>query len=124
VKAQIIEKDGMPEWAIIPYAEYERLCEVLEDAEDKAAIERHIRARAAQEEEMVPSEIAERLLEGKSAIKVWREYRHLTQHSLASATGISKAYLSQLEAGEREGTVKVLKAIANALNVDLDDITG
>jgi DNA-binding XRE family transcriptional regulator len=124
VIAQIIEKDGTPEWAVIPYAEYERICQLLEDIEDKAAIERHIRALTSQEREMVPSEIVNRLLEGENAIKVWREYRKLTQESLAHRTGIRKAYLSQLETGESEGSVKVLKAIATALNVDLDDITG
>ena len=37
--------------------------------------------------------------------------------------GISKAYLSQLEAGKRSGTTAVLARLARALQVDLDTLT-
>jgi hypothetical protein len=37
MNVQIIEKDGQPEWAIIPYAEYERLREDAEMLQDVRA---------------------------------------------------------------------------------------
>ena len=37
--------------------------------------------------------------------------------------GIGVGYLSQIETGERKGTVDTLKKIAAALDVDLDDLT-
>ena len=37
---QIIEKDGEPEYAVVPIEEYRRMVAVLEDAADSAAIER------------------------------------------------------------------------------------
>lgn len=119
---QLIEKDGKPEWAIIPYETYIRLveeAEMLEDIRDydmvKAAIERG-------EEELIPSEVVYAILDGESPIKAWREYRGFSQQDLASAVGISAPYLSQIEAGKRAGSTEVLMAIAKALNLALDDI--
>ena len=119
---QVIEKDGKPEWAIIPYETYVRLveeAEMLQDIRDydsiKAAIERG-------EEELIPSAVVYAILDGENPIKVWREYRGLSQQQLASATGISTSYLSQIEAGKRTGSTEVLAAIAKALDVTLDDI--
>jgi PHD/YefM family antitoxin component YafN of YafNO toxin-antitoxin module len=41
---QIIEKNGKPEWAVIPFSEYEKLQEALEDAEDIKDIEKNLKA--------------------------------------------------------------------------------
>ena len=38
MKAQIIEKDGRPEFAVIPYADYERFLELIEDEADARAV--------------------------------------------------------------------------------------
>jgi DNA-binding XRE family transcriptional regulator len=81
----------------------------------KAAIERG-------EEELIPSEVVYAMLEGENPIKVWREYRGLAQQQLASTIGISTSYLSQIEAGKRSGSTELLAAVAQALNVTLDDI--
>ena len=119
---QIIERDGKPEWAVLPYDEYLRLveeAEMLQDIRDydsaKSAIERG-------EEELVPGEVTFAILDGANPIKVWREYRGLTQQQLAEAAGISTPYLSQIETHKRTGTTEVLKAIVKALKLTLDDI--
>ena len=44
MSVQIIEKNGKPEWAIIPFKEYQKLQEALEDAEDIRDIERSLKA--------------------------------------------------------------------------------
>lgn len=119
---QLIERDGKPEWAVLPYDEYLKLleqAEMLEDIRDydiaKAELENG-------EDELIPSEVVEALLDGENPIKVWREYREQTQQQLADTAGISKPYLSQIETGKRKGTVDILSAIAKALNVSLDDL--
>ena len=118
---QIIEREGKPEWAVIPYEDYLRLveeAEMLQDIRDydlaKEAIERG--------EELIPSEVTYAILDGENPIRVWRRYRGLSQRQLAEAAGISTPYLSQIESGKRTGTTEVLTAIANALNLTLDDI--
>jgi DNA-binding XRE family transcriptional regulator len=119
---QIIERDGKPEWAILPYEEYLKLveqAELLEDIRDfdeiSAAIERG-------DEELIPAEVVNAILDGRNPIKVWREYRGLTQQQLADIVRISKPYLSQIEAGKRTGTTDVLSAIAKALDVSLEQV--
>ena len=74
------------------------------------------------EEELIPGEVVYAILDGENPIRVWREYRGLTQKQLAEAANISKPYLSQLETGKRTGTAEVLTAVAYALNLSLDDI--
>jgi DNA-binding XRE family transcriptional regulator len=123
VKAQIIEKDGKPEYAVIPYAEYLRLLEALEDKADAAAVAEFQEAYRAGREFLVPAEILRRELAGESPIKLWREHRGLTQQDLADKAGISKPYISQIESGKRQGTVETIAAIARVLNVPLDVLT-
>ncbi len=120
---QIIKKDGKPEWAVIPYVVYKRLeedAEMLQDIRDYDEAKRAIDAG----EELVPSEVTYAILDGKNPIRVWREYRSLTQRQLAEAAGISIPYLSQIESGKRKGTTEILNAIARALSLTLDDIVG
>ncbi len=93
--------------------------EMLQDVCDYDAVKT---ALARGEEELVPSEVVFALLDGENPIKVWRNYRGLTQVELAREAGISVPYLSQIETNKRTGTKDVLKTIANALKVTLDDI--
>ncbi|MBE0599369.1 MAG: helix-turn-helix transcriptional regulator [Desulfuromonadales bacterium] len=123
MKAQIIEKDGKPEYAVIPYADYLRLLQALEDKADAAVVAEFHEAYRAGREFMVPAEILRRELEGEAPIKLWRERRGLTQQALADQAGISKPYLSQIESGKRQGTVETLAAIARVLAVPLDVLT-
>ena len=65
---------------------------------------------------------------GRLKVKYFRwsalggKHRGITQRQLAEKADISTAYLSQIELGEREGSTKVLAAIARALDLTLDDI--
>jgi DNA-binding XRE family transcriptional regulator len=119
---QIIERDGKPEWAILPYEEYLQLieqAELLEDIRDFDAISTAIERG---DEELIPAEVVNAILDGKNPVKVWREYRGLTQQQLADAVKISKPYLSQIETGKRTGKTEVLSAIAKSLDVSLEQI--
>ena len=119
---QIIERNGKPEWAVLPYEEYLKLVEQAELLEDIRDFDEMNAAIKRGEEELIPAEVVNAILDGKSPIKVWREYRGLTQQQLADGIGISKPYLSQLETGKRTGTAEVLSAIAEALNVSLEQV--
>ena len=118
---QVIERNGNPEWAIIPYKDYLRLVEEAEMLNDVLGYDMAIEA-VKQGEELVPSEVAYAILDGESPIRVWREYRGYTQRQLSEAAGISKPYLSQIETGKRTGTTEVLSGIAKALDLTIDDI--
>jgi transcriptional regulator with XRE-family HTH domain len=53
-------------------------------------------------------------------IKVYREYRQISQEQLALKIGKTKQYISAIESGIRNGTIETLKKLSKALNVDLD----
>lgn len=108
--------------AVMPYEDYLRLveqAEMLEDIQDfdqiKAAVERG-------EEEVLPGAVVNALLDGENPVKVWREYHGRSRQQLAGAAGISAPYLSQIETGKRKASTTVLAAIADALNVQVDDL--
>jgi DNA-binding XRE family transcriptional regulator len=81
----------------------------------KAAVERG-------DEELIPSEVVYAILDGENPIKVWREYRGMSQQEAAEMAGISIPYLSQLETNKRKGSLVVLSAIAKVLRVSLDSV--
>jgi DNA-binding XRE family transcriptional regulator len=122
MSAQIIQRDGKPEWAVLPYETYLELveqAEMLQDVQDYDAVKA---ALARGEEELIPSEVVHALLKRENPIKVWRNYRGLKQPELAELAGVSVPYLSQLETGKRKGSLEILSAIARVLNLSLDDL--
>ena len=119
---QIIEREGKPEWAILPYEDFLELVEQAEMLQDISDYDQLIKAVTEGKEELVPAELADALLEGKNPIKGWREYRRLSQKQLAEAAGISIPFLSQLESGKRKASAKIMLRLAKVLQVMLDDL--
>jgi DNA-binding XRE family transcriptional regulator len=99
-----------------------QLLALIEHGENWALSEIHARIDRG-DEELIPADIVNSILDGKNPVKVWREYRGLTQQQLADAVEISKPYLSQIETGKRTGTTEVFAAIAKALDISLEQIT-
>ena len=110
------------EMVVISRAEFERLRGAAEDAADVRAYDRAKAALASGEEELIPAEMLDRMLSGESPVKVWRQYRGLTQAALAAKADLSEGYLSQIETGKRDGTVQSFKRLAEALGLTVDDL--
>jgi DNA-binding XRE family transcriptional regulator len=122
MSVQIINQGDRPEWAVVPYEDYLQLVEdseLLQDIQDydsaKAALERG-------DDELIPSEVVYAILDGENPIRVWREYRRMSQRETAEQAGISVPYLSQLETNRRKGSLDVLSAIAKVLQASLENI--
>ncbi|MFN3674186.1 MAG: transcriptional regulator, partial [Bosea sp. (in: a-proteobacteria)] len=60
---------------VLPEAEYAALLAIAEDAEDGEIIREFKRKLAAGEEELVPSAVVDRILNGENLVRVWREHR-------------------------------------------------
>ena len=116
-KIQFIENEGRREWAVVPYALFEKLVHDAEAARDLAA---YREAKAEDDGFRIPHALLSRELAGETPVRLWREHRCLTQETLAEAAGISKPYLSQIESGKRRGSIAVLRALAQALDLPLD----
>ncbi len=120
-RPQIIQDTaGRPAFAVIPWRDYKRLAGVELDAmaSDKELFDRAIALGG----ESIPIRVADQLLAGENPVRVYRNYRNLTQRELAAAVGINTVYLSQIETGKRVGSTKTLAALAEALKVGIDDL--
>lgn len=122
MNVQTINRDGKPEYVVLPWLDYQALIEAAEDAVDDARINAFQQKLASGEEETVPAAVVDALLAGANPVKVWREYRGLTQDALATRAGISKAYLCQIETGKRTGAMKTLRTVAESLGIQVDDL--
>ncbi len=120
MNAQIIEKNGKPEWAVIPYKEYKKIQEIIEDAGDIKDIEENLKAIEEVREIAIPSEVTFTIINGTHPIRAWREYKKIKLNDLAQRVSISSSYLSQIENKKRNPTIETLKAIAKALGIETD----
>lgn len=122
MNVQVIKQGDQPEWAVVPYKFYLELVEKAEMLQDIQDYDSAKAALARGDEELIPSEVVYAILDGENPIKVWREYRGMSQSETAEKAGISVPYLSQLETNKRKGSLDVLSAIAKALQVSLENI--
>lgn len=111
------------EMVILSRAEYDRLVAASDMAADVAAFDEAREALATGVEEALPAAFIHDMVEGESLVRLWRRHRRMTLDALSRASGLSRAYLSQIENGKRVGTVDSLKRIAAGLGVALDDLT-
>jgi DNA-binding XRE family transcriptional regulator len=70
----------------------------------------------------VPHEVVKRELAGAHPVRAWREARGLNQAQLAACAGISRVYLTQIETGERTGTLDVIVKLARNLRCMVEDL--
>lgn len=70
----------------------------------------------------LPVALYRRIRRGESALRVWREHRGLGLNALARAAGVSVPYLSEIEKGTKPGSAVVLKKLASALEIDIDEL--
>jgi len=112
----------------IDRAEYDRLkaieaeAEAREDRIDAAIADKVLADIAAGREELLTDAELDELLAAPSPMQFWRKRRGLTQVQLAAAAGLSQPRISEIEGGGEGTTVAVMKRIADALRVTIDDL--
>ena len=100
---QVISRDGEPEYAVLPWAQYQSLL--------KAA---GLSAQSAPEHAPVkPPALSAPL----SEMRALREGLNLSLEQLARSVGISPHYLEQIENGERQAGKPILRPLARALGI-------
>jgi ribosome-binding protein aMBF1 (putative translation factor) len=108
-------------------AEYEALREAAEDAEDLA----HLAVQEERERllgvdsvraDALPVALVERMLDGESPVRIWREHRGLTIAELAPKAALEPGRIEDIEAGNTPATADELQALARILAVTADDL--
>jgi transcriptional regulator with XRE-family HTH domain len=59
-----------------------------------------------------PHQTVKYIVNGSNPVKVYREYRKMTQEELAKKAGVSVSMIRKIENGESEGSISTIKAIA------------
>ena len=117
IHPQVITKNSIPEFVVLPYKEYGLLLDALEDQKDIKSIQEFHETGA----ETIPFELLKLIAnKEKNAVHAFREFRKMSQSVLALKVKISRQYLCQIESGQRKGSSHILKKIATALNIDID----
>ena len=119
---QIITTPGGERLVLMPESKFLAMQEALEDREDVSTVKEFEQDLAAGKAELIPAEFVDRLVDGENPIRVWRDYRGIKAVELAKTVGISQSHISSIETGQREPSVTLLKKLAEALNVDMDDL--
>ena len=114
---EIIERSGV-RYVMVREDEYLRLRAAEEDLEDVRLYDE----AKAKPSEFIPLELTERMLNGESPVRVYREYRGFAQDQFGAQAGISKPFLSQIENGIRTPSLDTLTRLAEALRVDMGDL--
>jgi len=112
----------MNEMVTIPREEYERLRAAADDLADLQTYDRAKAALAAGEDELIPADYVNRLLNGENALRVYRDLRAMTQAALAEKAGVNRVMVAEIETGRKQGSVTTLRALANTLGVSLDHL--
>jgi DNA-binding XRE family transcriptional regulator len=96
--------------------------EAMENALDAAVHDRTMAEITAGRQEWLTSEEVDSALAEPTPLAFWRKKRGMTQTALAATVGISKSYLSGLEAGARRGDPALFLRLSRALRVRMEDI--
>ncbi|MFJ4196259.1 helix-turn-helix domain-containing protein [Pseudomonas sp. NPDC089534] len=103
---QIITRDGEPEYAVLPWAQYQALL--------KAAGINETPSRQAQ----APVAAApDPILPGLDQLRSLREGKGIAIEALARTVGISPSYLAMIENGERQPDAAIRRSLAWELTV-------
>jgi DNA-binding Xre family transcriptional regulator len=116
--AQTLKKDsGETAFVVLEPEEYARLRAAAEDNEDAHAA----REALVDPGVLLPHDFMRRLLAGENPVKVWREFRGLTQTQLAERAGFGQSDISRIEGGHNV-RFSTMGAIAAALDISLDEL--
>lgn len=103
---QIIYNQGEPEYAVLPWHEYQQLLQAAG----------YPQAQGASNEQMKPP-VAKKVA-SVSELGMLREQAGLSVEQLARGVGISPHYLLLIEQGERVASDVLLRSLARILKID------
>lgn len=102
---QVISRDGQPEYAVVPWEQYQALLKAAGQAPAEAAAS------------ALESAVASEPLPAFSEVAQIRQAKGIAPEQLARNVGVSPAYLAMIEAGERQPDAAIRRALAWHLGV-------
>lgn len=105
---QVISRDGEPEYAVLPWAQYQALLQA-------AGVASHAARPEGPSQAAVAADAAE--LPGLERLGALRAAKGFEVAQLARTVGISPSYLEMIERGERKPDAAILRSLAWELGV-------
>ncbi|AGZ34054.1 XRE family transcriptional regulator [Pseudomonas sp. SWI6] len=102
---QVISRDGQPEYAVVPWEQYQALLKAAGQAPAVASV-------AASEDDKPSARLPD-----FSEVAQLRQAKGLAPEQLARNVGVSPAYLAMIESGERQPDAAIRRALAWHLGV-------
>jgi predicted transcriptional regulator len=118
MKHTLVKTPAGEELVLLARADFEAMREAI----DAAAHDSTMAAVARGEQEMLTSHGVLAALDAPTPLAFWRGKRGFTQKRLGEAVGISQSYVADLEAGRRKGDAALVKRLAQALRVRMEDL--
>ncbi|UTA46485.1 helix-turn-helix domain-containing protein [Simiduia sp. 21SJ11W-1] len=130
MSVQVIMKDGRPEWAVIPYEQYEALLAAAGEAPGSKGAGPQNAAATAPHPAIQGASAAAAASGAKvgggsfSGASLGALMASSTKNAaqLARDAGISPAYLNQIVSGERAPSPAIIRGLAQALGVKPDEL--
>lgn len=112
----------MTETVTIDRTEYGRLIAADEMLADIITFDRMTNDLRNGKDELVSEAFSNRILDGESPLKVFRELRNLSKTALARQAGVHRVQITDIESGKSNGSVATMRKLAEALSVLVDDL--
>ena len=103
MEIQVISRDGQPEYAVVPWEQYQALLKAAGQAPAEAVVSEQAAAVAP--------------LPAFSEVAQIRQAKGIAPEQLARNVGVSPAYLAMIESGERQPDAAIRRALAWHLGV-------
>jgi len=106
---------------LLPLHEYEELLRQLKQARHNTLVGLSRKSLVQSLGETFPSDFVKSLLLGEEhPLKVWRDFRGLSQGQLAKASNVRQAAISNIETGKNTGSVQTMQNLARTLGCTID----
>lgn len=115
----IRDEKNKPAYAVVPWKDYVALAGEDDAAEHAGLI---VLAEKTRGEDALPLAVVERIIKRENPLKVFREWRGLTQRELAEKGKLAKLYVSQLETGHRRIGAAAAKKLAPVLDISVQTL--
>lgn len=93
----------------------------LKDFEDMLDIIAYDQAKLRTETSF-PVTATIKIIQGEAPLKTFRKHHNMSQAELSKRSGVPQGLISEIETGKKQGSVTSLKALADTLQVQIDDL--
>lgn len=118
---ELVVKNGQT-FALVPVRKYESVLAEMELQNDTRLMEAALARLKSGKDEVIPISLTVRRLNGENTVKIWREFREMTQEELSAVSGVSRGMIASIESGHKQPGIGSLRKLARALNCDIGNL--